>query len=125
MMAGLAYAPGVTAAHAAAATAPAAPAPLTPATPTPKAHGGGARSTIDMQAARAAAQEFEAVFISQILEQIGDGVDSDGPFGGGHGERVFRSMLNQEYGRAIAAQQGIGIADKVLAHMLAVQEGAR
>ena len=71
---------------------------------------------------RAAAEDFEAFFLSQMFEYMFAGIDTDGPFGGGHGEKIFRSLLHQEYGKAMAGQGGIGIADAVLREMLAAQE---
>jgi flagellar protein FlgJ len=73
---------------------------------------------------RRVAEEFEAVFLGQMLEYMFDGIDTDGPFGGGQGERVFRSLLLQEYGKATAARGGIGIADSVLRQLIAAQEVA-
>lgn len=76
----------------------------------------------DPERLRDAAQEFEGFFLSMMMEQMFAGIETDGPFGGGQGERVFRSMLNQEYGKAIASQGGVGIADTVYRQMLALQE---
>lgn len=76
----------------------------------------------DPRALRRAAQEFEGFFLSMMMEQMFAGIETDGPFGGGQGEKVFRSLLNQEYGKAIASQGGVGIADTVYRQMLALQE---
>ncbi|NWH08242.1 MAG: rod-binding protein [Alphaproteobacteria bacterium] len=73
-------------------------------------------------AARAAAKDFEAVFISQMLEQMFSGIKTDGPFGGGSGEGIFRSLMLQEYGRTIADNGGIGIADNVMSELMRMQE---
>lgn len=73
--------------------------------------------------ARAAAQEFEAVFISQMLEHMVAGLPTDGLFGGGSAERVYRSLLVNEYGRNIARAGGFGIADRLMADILRMQEG--
>ena len=70
----------------------------------------------------AAARDFEAVFISQMFEQMWSGVKTDGPGGGGTGEGIFRSMMIQDIGRQIAAQGGMGLADSVKREMLAMQE---
>jgi len=70
----------------------------------------------------AAAKEFEAVFVNQMLESMWAGVGTNGTFLGGHGEAVTRSLLNAEYGKAIAASGGIGIADAVRAELLRMQE---
>ena len=69
-----------------------------------------------------AAQEFEAVFISQMLTQMWAGVETNEMFGGGHAEDIYRSLLIDEYGKVIARQGGLGIADHVKAEMLALQE---
>ena len=69
-----------------------------------------------------AAQEFVAFFVGQMMEQMMAGIESDPMFGGGQGEEVWRSMLNQEYGKAIAKSGRLGIADHVMATMLQVQE---
>lgn len=71
---------------------------------------------------RAAADEYEAVFLSQMLETMTSGLKTDGPFSGGQAEGIYRSMLNQEYGKAIGKAGGIGIADAVYREMLRIQE---
>ena len=50
------------------------------------------------------------------------GVKTDGPFGGGHGEKVFRSVLVQEYGKEAAQRGEFGIADAVREQLLKMQE---
>ena len=70
-----------------------------------------------------AAEEFEAVFLSQMLESMFKGVRTDGPFGGGHAEEMMRSFMLQEYGKTMAANGGVGIADAVKRELLHAQEG--
>lgn len=70
----------------------------------------------------AAAKDFEAFFLSQVLENMFAGIRTDGVFGGGHGESVFRSFMLQEYGKVIANQGGIGLSDAVKRDMLRMQE---
>ena len=72
--------------------------------------------------AKRTAQEFEGVFLSQFLSQMFDGISADGPFGGGQGEMMFRSLMLDEYGKQIAAQGGIGLADAVTRELLKTQE---
>lgn len=74
------------------------------------------------QAMRAAAEDFEAVFLSQMLAPMFAGIKTDGPFGGGHAEEIFRSMLVEETGKTIARAGGIGIADAVYRQLLIYQE---
>lgn len=73
-------------------------------------------------AMRAAAREFEAVFLSQMLAPMFAGIKTDGPFGGGHAEEIFRSMLIEETGKTISRAGGIGIADAVYRQLLIYQE---
>ncbi len=72
--------------------------------------------------AREVAEEFEAFFISTMLETMSSGIEVDPAFGGGHGEQVFRSMLNDEYARTFARAGGIGVADAVHREMMRLQE---
>ncbi len=67
-------------------------------------------------------QQFEAVFISQFLGSMFDGVPTDGPFGGGQGEAMFRSFMLDEYGKQIAARGGFGLAPAIRRELLAAQE---
>lgn len=80
--------------------------------------------TADPVAMRRAAEDFEAFVISQMFEHMIVDIDTDGPFGGGPGERIFRSLLMQEYGAATAKQGGFGIADIIVRQLLATQEVA-
>ena len=75
--------------------------------------------------ARKAAEDFESFFVAQMFEYMFAGISTDGPFGGGHGEKIFRSLLIQEYGKVIGGQGGLGIADAVERELLQLQEVAR
>jgi len=74
------------------------------------------------EAIREAAVEFEAVFMAQMLEPMFEDISTDGLFGGGHAESIFRSLLVQEFGEQIAQRGGFGIADSVFHELLKVQE---
>ena len=78
--------------------------------------------TNDPATARAAAEEFEAFFLSQVLNSMFEGIKSDGMFGGGHGEAVYQPLMMQEYGKLIAQRGGIGLADAVMRELLTTQE---
>jgi flagellar protein FlgJ len=73
-------------------------------------------------AVHAAAQQFESFFLSQSLESMFAGVDTNSLFGGGPGEKVYRSLLLQEYGKIAANSGGFGIADAVQRQLLQNQE---
>ncbi len=70
------------------------------------------------------AQDFEAFFLSQMMEHMFSGIETDGMFGGGHAEKVYRSMLITEYGNNIAKNGGVGVADHVMNTMIEMQEQA-
>lgn len=71
--------------------------------------------------AQEVAQQFERMFISEMLRPMFDGLETDGPFGGGNAEATFRPMLIDQYSDAIAKGGGIGIADSVLKEILRMQ----
>ena len=68
------------------------------------------------------ATEFEEVFLAQMLQPMLSGLTPEEPFGGGPGEEMWQSMLVKEYGKAIVARGGIGIADAVVREALLAQE---
>lgn len=74
--------------------------------------------------ARRVGQEFEALFLGQMLAPLFDGIKSARPFGGGQGESMFRSLLTDEYGKRFARAGGVGIADAVARQILKTQEHA-
>ena len=80
------------------------------------------RGKVDAKAIRKAAEEFEAVFLSQMLAPMFETLESDTLFGGGPGEDIYRSMMVEEYGKAIARSGGVGIADAVARELLSIQE---
>ena len=84
----------------------------------------GTAATADREAARAAAENFEAVFVGQMVAHMFAGIKEDGMFGGGQAGDLYRSMMNDEYGRAIARSGGIGVADQVMTQILKMQEGS-
>jgi len=77
---------------------------------------------MDPAAARKTAEDFEAFFLNQTFENMFNGIKSDGMFGGGSGEQIYRSLLLQEYSKVAARGGGFGIADAVQREMLKLQE---
>ncbi len=68
------------------------------------------------------AQEFEAQFISQMMENMFATVPTNAEFGGGDSEKIYESMMVSEYGKLIARTGGIGLADHVKREMIRLQE---
>lgn len=67
------------------------------------------------------AQKFEASFLSIMLQQMYAGVETDGPFGGGAGEEMFRSFMTEAMAKQVSRSGGLGIADTVAREMLKLQ----
>ena len=84
--------------------------------------GNAGESTANRESVRRIAQEFEALFLSEMLAPVFESVDTEGLFGGGQSEKIFRSMMVDEYGKAIAQAGGVGIADAVQREILKMQE---
>lgn len=69
-----------------------------------------------------AAIDFEAHFISQMLENMFATIDVKESLGGDDSQEIYRSLLVDEYGKAISRAGGIGIADHVKREILRLQE---
>src|ERR1043166_3710139 len=72
--------------------------------------------------AKHAAQEFEAVFLNQMLQHMFTGIEGDGPFGGGVGVGIWRSFLTEQYAKTFSKAGGIGLSDHVYRSLIAHQE---
>lgn len=72
--------------------------------------------------ARESAEAFESLFIAQMMAPMFDGIDDESVFGGGGGEDVYRGMMIEQYGAAVAQRGGIGIADALERYLLRLQE---
>jgi len=83
-----------------------------------------ANKGIDVEKAEKAAEEFEAVFIAEMMKPMFEGIKHDGDFGGGKGEEVFHGMLVQEYGKLISQTGSVGIADNIKDAMIRMQQEA-
>ena len=73
--------------------------------------------------AQKTAREFEAVFLGQMMQIMMESMPADGEFGGGHGEQMFRGVLAEKLGTAVAARGGIGLAPAVLDQIIKLQGG--
>jgi len=71
--------------------------------------------------ARAAAQQFEAMFLNTMFQSMFTGLNGEGPFGGSGALKIWRSMLTDEYAKSFARTGGIGIASHVYDALLKQQ----
>lgn len=75
--------------------------------------------SVDRRAAKKVAQEFEALFVGMMMKSMRETVGKDSLTGGGRGEEVFRSLLDQEYANAFAARGGVGLAPMIEKQLIA------
>ena len=73
---------------------------------------------INQQRAEESAENFEAFFLTRMMESMFEGVSTDGMFGGGHAEKIYRSLLLDEYGKEMAKVGGIGVKEYVMTAIL-------
>ncbi|MBP2229145.1 Rod binding domain-containing protein [Azospirillum agricola] len=119
---------------------PALPPPPAPRLPTlierAKAEGYGVRTQAkisDLEARvdpaklaqiRKSANEFENVFVSQMMGHMFEGIETDETFGGGRGEEMFRPMLIEQFSKQVTQRGGLGIASQVYQELLRAQEAS-
>ena len=70
---------------------------------------------------RETAEQFEASFLSQMLKPMFEGIETDGPFGGGEAEGTWRSFMIDAMAKQTVRAGGIGLADTVVSEMIRMQ----
>ena len=76
---------------------------------------------IDMEKIEASAKEFEAMFVSEMLKPMFDGIEVNETFGGGKTEEIFNGFMREEYGKMISQSGQFGIADQVKQQLIELQ----
>ncbi|MBU6442422.1 MAG: rod-binding protein [Alphaproteobacteria bacterium] len=76
------------------------------------------QKTANAAAAQKAAKTFEGIFIAQMLQPMFDSIPTDGPFGGGSGEEMFRSLMVDQFGQQIANSSSFGLSDAMTRSLL-------
>lgn len=71
---------------------------------------------------REKAVELEGVFLNTLVSEMFKGLETDSMFGGGYAEETWRGMMSQQYAAEMARAGGIGIADKMVANLIEMQE---
>ena len=67
------------------------------------------------------AQKFESQFLAQMIGHMFEGVETDGPFGGGFGEEMFRSVMTDAMAQQMTRSGGVGVSAVVQREMLKMQ----
>ena len=69
---------------------------------------------------REAAEGFASVFLSQMVDKMFNSVDTEGFFGKNMGQDIFKSLMTQEYSKAIAKDSPL--SDQIQQTLLQYQE---
>jgi len=69
---------------------------------------GAGLSSKQLLQAKKVSRDFEALVVGMMLKSMRETVGKDKLTGGGHGEEVYRSMLDQEYA-AVSVKRGGGM----------------
>jgi flagellar protein FlgJ len=78
-----------------------------------------AQSAMKVKAkAKASSEQFEAVFLNSMFQQMFTGIDGDGPFGGSGSLKIWRSFMTDQYAKTFAKAGGVGIASHVYDELL-------
>jgi len=67
------------------------------------------------------AQNFEASFLSIMLQPMFEGTDPAAPFSGGPGEQAFKSFMTDAFAKQMTKAGGVGLSDVVGKEMLKLQ----
>ena len=79
---------------------------------------------LNMEKIDQTAQDFEAMFLSEMLKPMFESVKVDETFGGGKGEEIFGGFLRDEYAKIYAGTGTLGIADLVKQQLIEMQSKA-
>lgn len=94
--------------------------PAQTSAPIPSAHG----IAFSGQAG-AAVEQFEAMLIGELASLMLGTVSTDGMFGGGHAEDIYRGMMAEHLGNAVAKRGGLGLTPALMDEVIRLQGGMR
>ena len=75
------------------------------------------------QSLKDVAQEFESLFIQQLMTVMRNSLGEDGLFEGNSGQDMYASMMDQALAQALSKDGGIGLADPILKSLEKMQGG--
>ena len=78
--------------------------------------GDDARTRVQL---RKSAEDFEAIFLEIVLKSMRESVQKSGLVDGGNAEDIYRSMLDSEYAKTLAAQRNTGLSASIESQLLA------
>ena len=62
---------------------------------------------------RKACEDFEAIFVKQMLKSMKSTINKSGMLGGGFAEEIYDDMLYDEYAKKMTKTANFGIADSL------------
>lgn len=65
----------------------------------------------DKEALKKSCEDFESVFVNQMMKSMRNTVQKTGFISGGRGEEIFQSMLDEEYASQISKSGKMGLSD--------------
>ncbi|MBF2053602.1 MAG: rod-binding protein [Candidatus Sericytochromatia bacterium] len=68
-----------------------------------------------------AVQDFEALFVGQVMKAMRQTVPEGGLFGHQPQEQMMRDLLDEEWGREIASGRGMGLAQVLYRQLQSTQ----
>jgi Rod binding domain-containing protein len=79
------------------------------------------QKAIDEKNVQGLAEEYSAVMFSKMLQNMFESLGEDPLFGGGKSEKIFRSMLLDEYAKEISIKDEFGLTASIKAEILKLQ----
>jgi len=74
--------------------------------------------------AKKVGQDFEQMFLSQMMQPMFEGIEPNAVFDGGNAEKTMRSLQLDEFAKGMAKAGGIGLSDAIARDILRMQEKA-
>jgi peptidoglycan hydrolase FlgJ len=72
---------------------------------------------------REATEEFESLFVAQMMRSMRSTVPDSGLLGAGGGQQIFREMLDHELSRRAAYSGGFGIGEMLYRQLGGTEDG--
>lgn len=75
------------------------------------------------EALQRVSQQFEAVFVNQLVDAMRKTVTKGGLIAESQAERVFQGMLDQQYAESISHSEELGLSKLIYEHLLRSSRG--
>lgn len=90
---------------------------------TPQTAPSSAQALAAAPQSRAAVEQFEAMLIGELASLMIGTVPTDKTFGGGHAEEIYKGMMAEHLGNAVAKRGGLGLAPALMNEVIRMQGG--